>query len=187
MTSRNRWHSILALAIVGCMLALPMSVFANKGKDHFTQARKCEQAQQWEQAAQEFTLALAADPSNADFQLHYRRSVFNASQMFMQKGRSLAEQRDYVGAYNAFRQAFGYDPVNQLAVSEMERMLRLQDVKQGAAGQPSDNSKSEGTGGTPASPTNAKSAEDVGPAQPEQVRVVNYNGDLKHSIRTLTE
>ena len=105
MTSRNRWHSILALAIVGCMLALPISVFANKGKDHFTQGMKYEQAQQWEKAAQEFTLALAADPSNVDYQLHYRRAVFNASQAFMQQGRSLAEQRDYVGAYNAFRQA----------------------------------------------------------------------------------
>src|SRR2546429_3700437 len=100
--------------------------------------------------------------------------------MFMQKGRALADQRDYVGAYNSFRQAFGYDPVNQLAVSEMERMLRLQDVKQGgAASQPSgDNSKSEGTGGTPASPTNAKPAEEIAPSQPGQVRVVNYNGDL---------
>ena len=131
MTSKNRWHSILALAIVGCLLALPMSVFANKGKDHFTQGMKYEQAQQWEKAAQEFTLAMAADPSNVDYQLHYRRAVFNASQTFMQQGRSLAEQRDYVGAYNAFRQAFGYDPVNQLAVSEMERMLRLEQVKQG--------------------------------------------------------
>src|SRR5207237_7297251 len=131
MKLRNRWHSILALAIVGCMLALPVSVFAKKGKDHFDRGMNYEQAQQWEKAAQEFTLALVADPSNVDYQLHYRRAVFNASQSFMQQGRALAEQRDYVGAYNAFRQAFGYDPVNQLAVSEMERMLRLEQVKQG--------------------------------------------------------
>src|SRR5207253_10304832 len=131
MKLRNRWHSILALTIVGCLLALPVSAFAKKGKDHFDHGMKYEQAQQWEKAAQEFTLALAADPSNVDFQLHYRRAVFNASQAFMQQGRSLAEQRDYVGAYNAFRQAFGYDPVNQLAVSEMERMVRLEQVKQG--------------------------------------------------------
>ena len=90
-----------------------------------------EKAQQWEKAAQEFTQALAAEPGNVDYQLHYRRAIFNASQSFMQQGRALAEQRDYVGAYNAFRQAFGYDPVNQLAVSEMERMLRLEQVKQG--------------------------------------------------------
>src|SRR5215468_5967600 len=106
--------------------------------------------------------------------------------MYMQQGRALAEQRDYVGAYNAFRQAFGYDPVNQLAVSEMERMLRLQDVKQGGTGN-IDTNKTDGTGATPASPTNAKPAEDATVARPEQLRTVNYNGDLKHYIRTLAE
>src|SRR5712691_12503220 len=131
MKTTNRWHSIVALVIVTCLLAVPVSAFAKKCKDHFDRGMQFEQAQQWEKAAQEFTLALAADPSNVDFQLHYRRAVFNASQMFMQQGRALAEQRDYVGGYNAFRQAFGYDPVNQLAVSEMERMLRLQEVKDG--------------------------------------------------------
>src|SRR5712675_1814069 len=131
MKSRNRWHSIVALVIVTCMLAVPVSALGKKGKDNFNRGLKYEQQQQWEKAAQEFTLAVAADPSNVDYQLHYRRAIFNASQTFMQQGRSLAEARDYVGAYNAFRQAFGYDPVNQLAVSEMERMLRLEQVKQG--------------------------------------------------------
>lgn len=132
MKSRNRWHSIVALVIVTCMLAVPVSALGKKGKDNFNRGMKYEQAQQWEKAAQEFTLAVAADPSNVDYQLHFRRAVFNASQVFMQQGRSLAEQRDYVGAYNAFRQALGYDPVNQLAVSEMERMVRLQEVKEGS-------------------------------------------------------
>ena len=90
-----------------------------------------ELAQQWDKAAQEFTLAVAADPSNMEYQLHFRRASFNASQTYMQQGRSLAERGDFVGAYNAFRQAYGYDPVNELAVSEMERMLRLQAVKEG--------------------------------------------------------
>src|SRR6267142_5039842 len=161
MKSRNRWHSIVALVIVACMLAVPVSAFGKKGKDNFNQGIKYEQAQQWEKAAQEFTLALAADPSNAEYQLHYRRAIFNASQMFMQQGRSLAEARDYVGAYNAFRQAFGYDPVNQLAVSEMERMIRLQEVKDGKPRPGADTSKSnqsEGTG-TPGMSSNARSQE----------------------------
>src|SRR5437588_13057892 len=131
MKSLNHWKSIVSLVVLTCLLAVPVSGFGKKGKSHFDRGMKYEQAQQWEKAAQEFTLALVADPSNVDYQLHYRRAVFNASQSFMQQGRALAEQRDYVGAYNAFRQAFGYDPVNQLAVSEMERMLRLEQVKQG--------------------------------------------------------
>jgi len=190
MTSRNRWHSILALAIVGCLLALPMSVFANKGKEHFTEGMKYEQAQQWEKAAQEFTLAMAADPSNVDYQLHYRRAVFNASQAFMQQGRSLAEQRDYVGAYNAFRQAFGYDPVNQLAVSEMERMLRLEQVKQGLVVSNTSNGtpKTDDSlgGGTPTQPTTTRDQEQELTAKPEVQRTINFNGvDIKNVIKSL--
>src|ERR1700704_2459747 len=179
MKSRNRWHSIVALIIVTCMLVVPVSAWGKKGKDNFNRGMKYEQAQQWEKAAQEFTLALAADPSNVDYQLHYRRSIFNASQMFMQQGRSLAEARDYVGAYNAFRQAFGYDPVNQLAVSEMERMIRLQEVKDGvkktpALGERASNSESPDGAGTPANPSNARPQEVV-PTKTESVRVVNWN------------
>ncbi|HEV2833899.1 MAG TPA: secretin N-terminal domain-containing protein, partial [Pyrinomonadaceae bacterium] len=189
MKFKTRWTSIVSLVIVACLLVVPMTAFAKKGKDHFKRGMKHEQAQQWDKAAQEFTLALAADPSNADFQLHYRRAMFNASQMFMQQGRALAEQRDYIGAYNAFRQAFGYDPVNQLAVSEMERMLRLQDVKQGGAVKANSGAtNSDGTGGTPASSTNVKTVDDVQPSQPEQLRTLNYsNVDLKNVIRTLGE
>src|ERR1044072_3875086 len=187
MKSQNRWKPIVSLIILACLLAVPMTALARKGKDHFNRGMKFEQAQQWEQAAQEFTLALAADPSNADFQLRDRRAVCNASQMFMQQGRSLAEQRDYVGAYNAFRTAFGYDPVNQLAVSEMERMLRLQDVKNGVASSADGASSSDGTGGTPAAPSNVKPGEEAQSTRTEQSREVNYNGDLKHYIRTLAE
>ena len=190
MKSLNHWKSIVSLVVLTCLLAVPVSALGKKGKDHFNRGMKYEQAQQWEKAAQEFTLAVAADPSNVDYQLHYRRACFNASQMFMTQGRSLAEQRDYVGAYNAFRQAFGYDPVNQLAVSEMERMLRLEEVKQGKV--PTTSSDGNGkpgddAGGTPANPTQAKTPETDFTPKPEPARVINYSGDLKAFIRQYAE
>lgn len=179
-------NPIVSLVVVLCLLVVPLTAFAKKGRDHFKRGLKHEQAQQWDKAAQEYTLALASDPSNAEFQLHYRRAIFNASQMFMQQGRAMAEQRDYIGAYNAFRQAFGYDPVNQLAVSEMERMLRLQEVKEGGAVK-ANSTSTGGTGGTPAGAS--KPGEEPLPesTRPEQLRQGNFNGDLKHYIRTLAE
>src|SRR5207249_2190978 len=183
MKLQNRWHSVVALVMVVCLLALPVSALGGKkGKDHFDRGMKLENALQWEKAAQEFTLALAEDPGNVDYQLHYRRSIFNASQMFMQQGRSLAEQRDYVGAYNAFRQAFGYDPVNQLAVSEMERMLRLEQVKQGmTAAAPTNDTNAAGDlgGGTPAQPSTRPQEQEF-QAKTETQRNIIYNGvDIK--------
>src|SRR5215210_7005311 len=133
MKNNTRIRTLISLVLAISLLALPITALGKKGDKNFKRGMQYEQAQQWDKAAQEFTLAVAADPSNMEYQLHFRRASFNASQTYMQQGRSLSERGDFVGAYNSFRQAYGYDPVNELAVSEMERMLRLQAVKEGRA------------------------------------------------------
>src|SRR3979409_575618 len=148
MKIRTETRISISLLLTLCLLALPVAVFAKKGDKHFKEGMTYEGNQQWEKAAQEFTLAVAADPANAEYQLHFRRASFNASQAYMQQGRALAEQRDYVGAFNAFRQAYGYDPVNTLSISEMDRMLRLQAIKEGNPPPPPQDADDNG-GATP--------------------------------------
>jgi len=164
---------------------LPITALAKKGDKNFRRGMDYEAAQRWDKAAQEYTLAVAADPSNMEYQLHFRRASFNASQTFMQQGRALADQRDFVGAYNAFRQAYGYDPVNELAVSEMERMLYLQNVKEG---KPTNTNGSRGgeQQETSLTPVSAQQQELTAP-HTEQLRVISYNGDLKAFIRSLAD
>ena len=140
--------------------------------------------------------------ANLEYQMHYRRAVFNASQQLMQQGRSLAEQRDYVGAYNAFRQAYAYDPVNQLALSEMERILRLQGEKDGTAtgtgsttGSNNANAPADSTQenqATPPSPSPAAAQRNGDIQEPATtstpLRVIQYNNvDLKTVISSLAE
>jgi general secretion pathway protein D len=173
----------VSLLLTFCLLVLPATAFAKKGDKHFKEGMRYEASQQWEKAAQEFTLAVAADPSNVEYQLHFRRASFNASQSYMQQGRSLAEQNDFVGAYNAFRQAYGYDPVNELAVSEMERMLRLQGVKEGT--RPATENGTAKSGDPGSNPTSAQEAA-LEPPRTE-MRVISYSGDLKAFIRSLAE
>ncbi|MDQ2974010.1 MAG: hypothetical protein M3R69_01210 [Acidobacteriota bacterium] len=187
MKTKTETRVLVSLLLTFCLLLLPVTALAKKGDKNFKQGMKYEAAQQWEKAAQEFTLAVAADPSNLEYQLHFRRASFNASQSYMQQGRALAEQRDFVGAYNAFRQAYGYDPVNELAVSEMERMLRLQGVKEGTNGNGNTTSSGELQQGN-LSPTNGQAQEPaLPPARTEQLRVISYSGDLKAFIRSLAE
>ena len=184
MKIKTETRIFVSLLLAFCLLLLPATALAKKGDKHFKAGMTYESAQQWEKAAQEFTLAVAADPANVEYQLHFRRASFNASQSYMQQGRALAEQRDFVGAYNAFRQAYGYDPVNELAVSEMERMLRLQGVKEGNNGG-SENGLKNTEQGTLA-PTSAQEPS-LPPARTEQLRVISYSGDLKAFIRSLAE
>ena len=182
MKIKIKTRVLVSLLLTSCLLILPMTAFAKKGDKHFKDGMRYEAAQQWEKAAQEFTLAVAADPSNLEYQLHFRRASFNASQSYMQQGRALAEQRDFVGAYNAFRQAYGYDPVNELAVSEMERVLRLQGVKDGTT-PPTDNGSKNADGS--AGPSSAQEAAIESPQL--EMRVISYSGDLKAFIRSLAE
>ncbi|HYP02213.1 MAG TPA: secretin N-terminal domain-containing protein, partial [Pyrinomonadaceae bacterium] len=200
-----------SLVMVLCLLAAPAAVLAKKGEKNFKRGIEQEKAMQWERAAQEFALAVAANPSDIEYQLHYRRAIFNASQRFMEQGRTLAEQGDFTGAYNAYRQAMGYDPINELAASEMERMLRLQREKEGldpngngangganGLGTPNRSNGTPSTGATivPTSYAGSTTAANGGlttraaqdalpPTRSEQLRVINYNGDLEGFIRKL--
>ncbi len=185
---RTSARSTVVLLISLCLLFAPMTALAKKGEKNYKRGLQYEAAQQWEQAAQEFALAVAADPSNIEYQLHYRRALFNASQVFMQRGRALAERGDYVGAYNAFRQAYGYDPANELAKSEMDRMLRLQREKTGMEPKQSEvpvasTSYQQGANGV----GRAQSSEPGVSLRSEQLRVINFNGDMLEIIRSLAE
>src|SRR4051812_27234793 len=182
MKNNTRTRTLISLLLALSLLSLPITVFARKGDKNFKRGMDYEKQQQWDKAAQEFTLAVAADPSNMEYQLHFRRASFNASQTYMQQGRSLSERGDFVGAYNAFRQAYGYDPVNELAVSEMERMLRMQAVKEGRA----PGKASETSDGATLTPASAQ-AQDLATPPQQQLRVVDVKGDLKQLIRMLAE
>jgi general secretion pathway protein D len=188
MKNNNRIRTLISLVLAISLLSLPVTVFGKKGDKNFKRGMQYEEAQQWDKAAQEFTLAVAADPSNMEYQLHFRRASFNASQTYMQQGRSLAERGDFVGAYNAFRQAYGYDPVNELAVSEMERMLRMQAVKEGrsAPNGSKTGDLSEGTG-TPSNGSTASGGQELATPREQQLRVIDVKGDLKTLIRSLAE
>src|SRR5829696_3404185 len=170
MKNNTRIRTLISFVLAISLLSLPITAVGKKGNKNFKRGMDYEKQQQWDKAAQEYTLAVAADPSNMEYQLHFRRASFNASQTYMQQGRSLSERGDFVGAYNAFRQAYGYDPVNELAVSEMERMLRLQSVKEGRS---APNGKSgETSDGTTITPANGQTQDFVTPRE-QQLRIVD--------------
>ncbi len=141
---------ITSFVVFVCLLAPTASLAYGDGKKFFKEGMKHEAAEEWDKAAESFALAVTENPKNPEYRLHLQRSLFNASQMYMAKGRTLAEQKDFQGAYLAFRKAYSFDPVNELAKSEMARMVRMQeDVNKGN----SPDAKDEGTKGVKLIPT----------------------------------
>ncbi|MGQ0541004.1 MAG: secretin N-terminal domain-containing protein [Blastocatellia bacterium] len=118
---------LLTFLMVVSLLS-PVSVLAyGDGKKFFKEGMRHEAAEEWDKAAEAFAMAVNENPKNPEYRLHLRRALFNASQQYMAKGRQAAEAKDYEGAFTAFRKAYAFDPVNELAKSEMARMIRLQD------------------------------------------------------------
>jgi general secretion pathway protein D len=120
-----RIQQIMAFALAFA-LAMPIAGFAADGKKHFKEGVKFEENRQWDQAAREFALAVSEKPSNVEYQLHLQRALVSAGIMLVERGDSLADKKDYNAAYNAYRQAFAFDPSNELALIKMRKMLEAQ-------------------------------------------------------------
>lgn len=124
--------SVLLLSLMSPVASL---AYSGDDKKHFKEGMKHEAAEVWDKAVESFALAVAENPKNPEYRLHLTRALFNASQMYMKKGTAAAKEKDYEAGYLAFRRAYAFDPTNELAKSEMERMVRLQkEVLEAASG-----------------------------------------------------
>jgi general secretion pathway protein D len=125
MAKKMRVQQSIALALA-LFLCAPVVAFAADGKKHFKEGLKYEENHQWDKAAEQFALAIAEKPSNVEYQLHLQRALVSAGLMLVERGDSLADKKDYNAAYTAYRQAFAFDPGNELALIKMRRMLEAQ-------------------------------------------------------------
>jgi tetratricopeptide (TPR) repeat protein len=125
MAKSLRIYQVVALALA-VTLAVPILAFGSDGRKHFNQGLKYEENRQWDKAAQEFALAYSEKPSNVEYSLHLQRALVSAAIMLVERGDSLAEKKDYNAAYNAYRQAFAFDPANELALIKNATNARSQ-------------------------------------------------------------
>ena len=120
-------HRLLAIALIG-LLASPGMAFTKNGKKYFKEGLKLETAEKWDMAAEQFALALNEEPGNAEYVVNYRRCLTKASSMYMDRGAHFEESRDWTSAYQAYREAYSYDPSNEAAKGKMRKMLDLQGI-----------------------------------------------------------
>jgi general secretion pathway protein D len=115
----------LCFLLVFSMLSPTAILAMSDGKKYFKAGMTAEDAEDWDKAVEQYALAITDNPKNPEYRLHYIRALFNASQLYMRKGAALANEKDYKGGYDAYRKAYAYDPTNELAKAEMEKMARL--------------------------------------------------------------
>ena len=123
--NRPAYLRLLSLLLLVCLLSPTAALAYGDGKKFFKEGMKHEIAEEWDKAAELFAKAVGENPKNPEYRLHLQRSLFNASQQYMKKGKTAADEKDYAAAYTYFRKAYAFDPVNELAKSEMARMVRM--------------------------------------------------------------
>jgi general secretion pathway protein D len=181
----------ITLFLIITLLAPTLILATEKeGKKRFNAGMKAEVAEKWDIAAEEFALAVVADPKNPEYRLHYQRALFNASQMYVKKGTAQMNEKDFAGAYLSFRKAYAYDPTNELAKGEMERALRLQ---RGIEGEDTEEMKTDANGTVRLVPTSYRQSQNpqtnVVPQRIEKLRDVPFpNGvNLQYIIKELAK
>lgn len=126
-------RAALALCLSFCLCLPTMTVVAGgkNGKKNFKEGVKHENTEQWDLAAQQYALAVADEPDNAEYRLRLVRAMQMASLMFAARGDLLAARGDYAGAYNAYARASTYDSSNETMRTKMARMIEQQKAQIG--------------------------------------------------------
>ena len=124
----------LVFLLVIC-LSLPVTVFGGdkSGKKNFKEGARYESAEQWDLAAEQYALAVANEPGNAEYRLRLLRAMQMASLMFAARGDLLEAKGDYAGAYNAYARGFTYDRANETMRIKMARMIEQQKAREGSS------------------------------------------------------
>jgi general secretion pathway protein D len=128
--SRRRTSLVFLLAIC---LSFPATTFGGgkSGKKNFKEGAKYESAEQWDLAAEQYAVAVANEPDNAEYRLRLMRAMQMSSLMFAARGDLLEAKGDYAGAYNAYARAFTYDRANETTRIKMSRMIEQQKSRDG--------------------------------------------------------
>lgn len=179
----------LSFMLVVSMLSPAAAVALGDGKKYFKQGMKHEAAEEWDKAAENFALAVTENPKNPEYRLHLTRALFNASQMYMKIGGNYAKEKNYEAGYNAFRRAYAFDPTNELAKAEMDRMVRLQQESTGG-GTPEAKTDANGNVRLVKTGYDAQKAPDVQmPQRLEKLRDVPFPGgvDLQYLVKELAK
>ncbi len=112
---------VTGLAVVLVMLLLVMGCSARKSFDKGNQAVKLGQ---WETAVQLFTDAVEQAPGNPRYKIALERTRLDASQEFFTRGQEYANTGLYEDAAIFFNKTIMFDPSNQFAIDELDRVMR---------------------------------------------------------------
>lgn len=128
MRKMNQLAAILAVLVLA--LGLPAEAGSRKGDKLLAEGKKAEARGEYDTALEFYERALAADPSDAAYLLHVRRTRFVAAQRHVDLGQKLRREGKLEEALAEFRKAFTMDPGSAIAEQELRRTNQMLEREQ---------------------------------------------------------
>src|SRR5581483_2882940 len=126
----KKYSALRATVALVIVIALGLNGTAlgggKKGRKYFREGARYESAEQWELAAQQYALAVADEPDNAEYRLRLLRARQQASLMYTARGDVLEAAGDHAAAYSAYDKSFAHDPTNETARRKMAALVEQQ-------------------------------------------------------------
>jgi general secretion pathway protein D len=108
---------VLASALTGPIV--PLQARTRQGDKDLSQGRAFEEKKEWDKALDSYRKALAADPSDLQYQMATQKARFQASQFHVENGQKVRAQGSLAEALLEFQRAFAIDPGSIIAVQEV--------------------------------------------------------------------
>jgi general secretion pathway protein D len=118
MSFFNRLTAV-ALAAMLTGTGMPLQARTRQGDKDFAQGRAFEEKKEWDKALDAYRKALAADPSDLQYQMATQKARFQASQLHVENGDKIRGQGMLGEALLEFQRAFAIDPGSTIAVQEV--------------------------------------------------------------------
>jgi len=121
---RFRLFNTICLALV-LSCGFLSQAYAAQGNEEFNRGREAEARHDFDEAVAQYEKALQADSNNPQFNVAYRRALFQAGQLHMERGFDLRLQGSLQEALAEFEAAARIDTTNTAAQQEMTRTREL--------------------------------------------------------------
>jgi general secretion pathway protein D len=120
----------------GCALLLMLAFLLTgcaSGKRSYSSGEQAIQDRNYDLAVAEFSEAVQADPSNAEFRARLATARGRAAWFHLENGRELKTEKKYVEASSEFRLAIALNPVLDVAALEYRKVQSLIEARELAA------------------------------------------------------
>lgn len=125
MMKTNNLARVLSTVLAALLICGPVDARTRSGDKHLKVGRDFEKRGMWDEAADEYERALAADSADPAYMMAAKKARFQAGQKHVEAGQKLRHEGQLEEAAQEFQKAILKDPGSAIALQEWRRTMDM--------------------------------------------------------------